>query len=60
MEDPAGVWQGTSDPRLPNGTDAVPTPRVDCLRIMTLTSPSGQSVTFVPGEALPAWALPNR
>ena len=54
------LLQVASDPRLPAGADAVPTPRVDCLHYMTLTDPNGKSVTFVPGEALPVWALPYR
>lgn len=53
--------EGASDARIPQGTDLVPTPRVEALHYMTLTSPiTGQSVTFEPGEALPAWAQPYR
>lgn len=52
--------ESASDTRLPVTTDAVPAARVDALRVMHLTDPSGVAVTFLPGEALPGWALPQR
>jgi hypothetical protein len=51
---------GTSDGRLPQTSDAVPTTRIDALHIMHLTDPNGVAVTFLPGESLPAWAQPYR
>ena len=53
-------YRNGADSRLPATTDAVPTPRVDALRVMNLTDPNGVAVTFLAGEALPAWAQPYR
>ena len=52
--------EGAADPRLPATTDAVPSPRIEALRVMKLTDPNGVAVTFLPGEALPVWAQANR
>ncbi|GAB3568968.1 hypothetical protein GCM10027405_31470 [Arthrobacter alkaliphilus] len=46
--------------RLRNGTPIVDPPPKNARRIMNLTDPNGKPVVFMPGETLPAWALPYR
>jgi len=53
-------YRNGADSRLPTTTDAVPDVRVEARTVLYLTDPNGVAVTFLVGEALPAWAQPFR